>query len=86
VAETPLQTSAPELAELAAAAGGRGRSAPVGAPPGNPAETSRRFLEPLGTVQLDGQPPQVRPVAQRFRSTVLDDDKLRPAWERKYVD
>jgi len=52
-----------------------------------PSETSRRFLDPMGEVALEGasQGPAA-PAGQRFRSSVLGDDKLRPAWERKYVD
>ncbi len=66
----------PRLAALAAAAGGQARSQ----------DTARRFLAPLGSVKIGEQADEPRPATPRFRSTVLDDDKLRPAWERKYVD
>ena len=53
-----------------------------------PSETSRRFLDPLGSVNLNAseQPTEAPQPNQRFRSSVLSDDKMRPAWERKYVD
>jgi hypothetical protein len=54
---------------------------------GEPSPTGRRFLTPVGTVPVE-QPtePAEPPRGQRFRTSVLGDDKLRPAWERKYVD
>lgn len=71
------------LAEMAAAAGS-------GAPgtPAAPSATSQRFLEPLGTVKLTGddQADVATETSQRFRRSVLSQDKSRPAWERKYVD
>ncbi len=83
-----------DLAVLAAAAGGQAREAAVAVPSPEsetarePSETSRRFLDPLGAVKLSGeeQPASPTQASQRFRSSVLGDDKLRPAWERKYVD
>ncbi|MEZ4388448.1 MAG: cell division protein FtsZ [Candidatus Krumholzibacteriia bacterium] len=64
------------LAEMAAAAGAGGSA------------TSQRFLEPLGTVKLTGQDQAdaATETNQRFRRSVLSQDKSRPAWERKYVD
>ena len=94
-AEIAAPESEPEpaesLAALAAAAGGQARrveSVDVEMPSPAPSETSRRFLDPLGAVKLGGdeQPAQPTHSSQRFRSSVLGDDKLRPAWERKYVD
>jgi cell division protein FtsZ len=91
------------LAALAAAAGGRERTiepappamptAPAGPPadpdaPGQDASpTSRRFLDPVGSIPIDPGETTGQPRAgSRFRSSVLGDDKQRPAWERKYVD
>ncbi len=53
-----------------------------------PSETSARFLEPMGTVKLAGgeQATEATETSQRFRRSVLSQDKSRPAWERKYVD
>jgi cell division protein FtsZ len=81
------------LAALAAAAGGQARvvepsaSVPASAP-APASDTSRRFLDPMGAVRIGGQdqPPTTAPAGQRFRDSVLGDDKMRPAWERKYVD
>ena len=69
---------------MAAAAGGQGRVADATAA----SETSARFLEPMGTVKLGGgeQPSEATGTGQRFRRSVLNQDKSRPAWERKYVD
>jgi hypothetical protein len=100
LAEPPRQEVARDLAALAAEAGGRAREIVAETPsPGTaavaedpagrePSETSRRFLDPLGAVKLSGedQPANPTQASQRFRSSVLGDDKLRPAWERKYVD
>jgi cell division protein FtsZ len=71
-----------ELAAQAAAAGGAPREV------GPASETSQRFLEPMGKVPLEPQQQAERAGAtgQRFRSSVLSNDKTRPAWERKYVD
>jgi cell division protein FtsZ len=74
------------LAALAAAAGGQARLFGGAAEFADAHETSQRFLQPLGSVKLQDAAPEPNPTGQRFRSTVLDDDKLRPAWERKYVD
>jgi len=84
----PVAEPAVALAALAAAAGGRARLEDPAPEQPTGTETSRRFLDPLGSVSLRDQtpPPGAQPAAQRFRSTVLGDDKLRPAWERKYVD
>ena len=80
---------------MAATAGGQAREAVAATPADTdpattrePSETSRRFLDPLGAVKLTGedQPASPTQASQRFRSSVLGDDKLRPAWERKYVD
>jgi NAD(P)-dependent dehydrogenase (short-subunit alcohol dehydrogenase family) len=86
-----IPAAAESLAALAAAAGGQARQvevveAEISTPA--PSDTSRRFLDPLGAVKLEAveQPAQPTHSSQRFRSSVLGDDKLRPAWERKYVD
>jgi len=81
--DPPAEMATTRLAELAAAAGGgtAGEHAP-------PSATSQRFLEPLGTVKLSGgdQADVATETGQRFRRSVLSQDKSRPAWERKYVD
>lgn len=93
--ERALHEPVNNLAALAAAAGGQARVVPASvskpmAPQAEatPSETSRRFLDPLGSVNLNAseQPTEAPQPNQRFRSSVLSDDKMRPAWERKYVD
>jgi hypothetical protein len=91
--EVEERAEASGLAALAAAAGGQARvEVPPATPPEaaqpQPSETSRRFLDPLGSVTLDArpQPAEAPQPGQRFRSSVLSEDKMRPAWERKYVD
>jgi len=91
VEATAESVAAESLAALAAVAGGQARpvaAVPAEEPAPEPSETSRRFLDPLGAVKLVGSDQSDRPTqaSQRFRSSVLGDDKLRPAWERKYVD
>jgi cell division protein FtsZ len=80
----PVAEPASALAALAAAAGGGARDVPTAAP----SATSQRFLEPMGTVKLSGtdQADAATETNQRFRRSVLSQDKSRPAWERKYVD
>jgi cell division protein FtsZ len=91
VEAAPESDAAESLAALAAVAGGQARpvaAVDAGESAPEPSETSRRFLDPLGAVKLASSDQSDRPTqaSQRFRSSVLGDDKLRPAWERKYVD
>lgn len=87
-----LRTAAANLADLAAlaASAGSGTSERVHSAivPDAASETSKRFLEPMGAVKLKGeeQPETATETNQRFRRSVLGSDKIRPAWERKYVD
>ena len=85
-AESVAASSTAELAAMAAVAGGRDRDEE--APARQPSETSQRFLEPLGKVKIGGdeEPRPGGETTQRFRPSVLGNDKTRPAWERKYVD
>lgn len=78
--ETPL--AMPVLLAAQAAAG----STYSAAAPAVLTDTSRRFLEPLGAVKLQEETLDAPPTGERFRSTRLGEDMLRPAWERKYVD